>query len=151
MRITEQGFLRAEALVKLRMRNEEKQKKAEQMRLEKLMEEESQKERLLKSLEKKDYKVGLYLDMAKMEQQRKHEAGKRKLEEDLRLRQEEESIRELEKQNWFVAKLQQETHRLQKVEERRKSTIQMKRDMERQRIKEQTVKLLNVNIDHQQQ
>ena len=41
MRITEQGFLRAEALVKLRMRNEEKQKKAEQMRQEKLMEEES--------------------------------------------------------------------------------------------------------------
>ena len=37
------------------------------MRLEKIMEEESLKERLLQSLEKKDYKVGLYLDMAKLE------------------------------------------------------------------------------------
>jgi hypothetical protein len=61
--ISEGTKRKAEALLRLKQRNEEKQKKAEVARTVKELEEEEKKEKLMKSMNETMTKLNLSLDM----------------------------------------------------------------------------------------
>lgn len=91
--ISEGTKRKAEALLRLKQKNEDKLRKVEMTNVVKELEEEERKQKLLLELTKGDEKLSLALDFKKLEQQRLVEQRKRKLDEK-KLVQEEISHRD---------------------------------------------------------
>lgn len=77
-RISEGTKRKAEALIRLKQRNEEKQKKAEIARTVKELEDEEKKEKLIKSMNDTMTKLNMSIDLQRVEKQRKVEIQKKR-------------------------------------------------------------------------
>eukprot|EP00347_Sterkiella_histriomuscorum_P016680 403352267 len=148
--ISEGTKRKAEALIRLKQKNEEKMKKAEYTKTVKELEEEEKKLKLLKNINESESKLNLSIDLQKMDQIRRIEERKKRTEEK-KLIQEELSARDYERQTILLQKIQKTSHRADLLQEHKQKSFTLKSELDKQRFQEQQEKYLTVKINHQQQ
>ncbi|CDW74617.1 UNKNOWN [Stylonychia lemnae] len=138
--ISEGTKRKAEALLRLKQKNEEKMKKVEIVKSIKELEEEEKKEKYQLELSKSNSKVNLSLDLQRIQKQNRLEQLKKK-EEEKKYKQEEMTAREQQRQASLLRKINQDSHRADMINEYKQRQLSLKSELDQYKQNQQQEKL----------